>query len=70
MNHSNTRVVLGSVAAAAAMAIPATAMAQSRPFPTSGHYAQGFLPSAATAAAVQSSYDNWKSKYHEERLRQ
>ncbi|MGH7434679.1 MAG: glycosyl hydrolase family 8, partial [Polyangiaceae bacterium] len=63
MNLSNTRVVLGSLAAAAALAVPATAAAQSRPFPTSAHYAQGFVPGAATAAAVQSSYANWKSKY-------
>jgi hypothetical protein len=32
-----------------------TRMGQSRPFPKSGHYAQGFIPSAATAAANSSS---------------
>jgi MYXO-CTERM domain-containing protein len=33
------------------------------PFPTSAHYAQGFMPSAATAAAASSAYANWKAKY-------
>jgi endo-1,4-beta-D-glucanase Y len=33
------------------------------PFPTSAKYAQGFVPSAATAAAATSSYANWKAKY-------
>ena len=44
-----------------AFALPASA--QTHPFPTSGHYAHGFLPSAVTTATVQSSYDNWKTKY-------
>jgi endo-1,4-beta-D-glucanase Y len=41
----------------------APASAQSHPFPTSGNYAHGFIPAMATAAAVQSSYANWKNKY-------
>ncbi len=54
--------------AALAAALPlvlvaAPALAQNKPFPTSGHYAQGFVPSAVTTAVVQSSYGNWKSKY-------
>ena len=53
-------------AAALALAAPSTALAQtaaSRPFPTSANYAQGFVPSAATAAKVQSSYNNWKATF-------
>ena len=41
----------------------ASAQTASRPFPTSGNYAHGFLPPSVTAAVVQSSYNNWKSKY-------
>jgi endoglucanase len=45
------------------LALSAQARAQSRPFPTSGRYAQGFVPSAATAAAAQASYASWKTHY-------
>lgn len=44
-------------------ASPATSQTASRPFPTSGNYAHGFLPPSVTTAVVQSSYANWKSKY-------
>jgi endo-1,4-beta-D-glucanase Y len=54
---------LASFLAALAVSLGAPAWAQSRPFPTSGHYAQGFIPSAATAAAAMSSYANWKTNY-------
>src|SRR5947207_2771162 len=39
------------------------AFAQNHPFPTSAHYAQGFVPPAAMAAAVLSSYKSWKAHY-------
>jgi MYXO-CTERM domain-containing protein len=66
MNPRVSRVLLGGFAAAAALAVPSTALAQSaasRPFPTSANYAQGFAPSAVTAAKVQSSYNNWKATF-------
>jgi endo-1,4-beta-D-glucanase Y len=47
--------------ASSLIAVPA--LAQNHPFPTSGRYAQGFVPPAATAAAALSSYNNWKSHY-------
>jgi endo-1,4-beta-D-glucanase Y len=50
-------------AALPSLLVAAPALAQNKPFPTSGHYAQGFLPSAVTTAVVQASYANWKSKY-------
>jgi MYXO-CTERM domain-containing protein len=33
------------------------------PFPTSAKYAQGFVPSAATAAAASASYAHWKATF-------
>ncbi len=50
-------------ALALSLSLSVSAGAQSHPFPASGHYAQGYLPSSATAAAAQASYANWKSKY-------
>jgi endo-1,4-beta-D-glucanase Y len=47
----------------ASMFLSAPASAQRKPFPTSGHYAQGYVPSSATAAAALSSYSNWKTTY-------
>lgn len=47
----------------ASLALAAPASAQNKPFPTSGHYAQGFVPPSVTTAVVQSSYTNWKTKY-------
>ncbi len=57
------RTAVAGPSIAALLALSTQAQAQTRPFPTSGHYAQGFIPSAATAAAAQSSYANWKTKY-------
>jgi endoglucanase len=48
---------------AAAIAFASPALAQSRPFPTSAKYSQGYVPESATTAVVQSSYDNWKTNY-------
>jgi endoglucanase len=57
------RFAFAVAAIAGALAVSSDAAAQSMPFPTSGHYAQGFVPPAATSAAVQSSYANWKTTY-------
>jgi endo-1,4-beta-D-glucanase Y len=43
--------------------VPASARAQSKPFPQNGAYAHGFVPGKITAADVLSSYANWKSRY-------
>jgi endo-1,4-beta-D-glucanase Y len=59
----STRLAVRAVILMASVLAGAPARAQSNPFPTSGHYAQGFVPSAVTPAVVQSSYDNWKMKY-------
>jgi endo-1,4-beta-D-glucanase Y len=62
MIRTFTRVApLCAVLASCLAAKPARA--QNHPFPTSGHYGQGVLPAAATAAAALSSYKNWKAKY-------
>jgi len=61
------RTFQASLVLCAALVLTSTlslrAHAQSHPFPTSGHYAQGFIPNAATAAAAKSSYESWKSHY-------
>ncbi len=54
---------LASCAALLTIAAAPSAYAQAHPFPTSAHYAHGFIPTAATAAAAMSSYTSWKSKY-------
>jgi endo-1,4-beta-D-glucanase Y len=61
--HSKAPLTLALAAASAAVLIAAPARAQSKPFPTSAHYAQGYEPSAATAAAAMSSYQSWKTHY-------
>jgi endo-1,4-beta-D-glucanase Y len=54
----------GSTCIALASAlVTSPALAQSHPFPTNAHYAHGFVPSAATAAAALSSYTSWKSRH-------
>jgi endo-1,4-beta-D-glucanase Y len=63
MGFRSTWAAISGAALAASLFAPASALAQNNPFPTSGHYAQGFIPPAVTAAAVQSSYDNWTAKY-------
>jgi endoglucanase len=63
MVFKSTWVALSGAALAASLFASMTAWAQKNPFPTSGHYAQGFIPPAVTTAAVQSSYDSWKAKY-------
>lgn len=62
MTWSRTRTGLLCVALVSLLAA-GPAAAQTHPFPTSAHYAQGFLPAAATSAAALSSYTNWKSHY-------
>jgi endo-1,4-beta-D-glucanase Y len=59
----NLSSLAATAAVVASVLAPATASAQSNPFPTSGHYAHGFLPSSVTDAVVQSSYAHWKSTY-------
>jgi endo-1,4-beta-D-glucanase Y len=62
--HSRTLRFAAFVATfAVSLFAAASAGAQAKPFPTSGHYAQGFLPSSVTTAVVQSSYANWKTSY-------
>jgi MYXO-CTERM domain-containing protein len=63
MTFSRTFFFVGGAALAASLLASAPAHAQAKPFPTSGHYAHGFLPSSVTSAVVQSSYANWKTKY-------
>jgi len=63
MMSMSSRVGVVSCAALLALAVAPPALAQSHPFPTSAHYAQGFVPPAATAAVAMSSYNSWKSKY-------
>jgi MYXO-CTERM domain-containing protein len=43
----------------AGIVVSVPAAAQNHPFPTPAHYGQGFVPSTATAAKVQSAYDTW-----------
>jgi len=50
-------------AAVAGSLVARSADAQKNPFPTSGHYARGYAPSATTAATALSSYKTWKSNY-------
>ncbi len=63
MTHIHSKSLAATVALTATILASAPAWAQSRPFPTSGHYPHGFLPSSVTTAVVQSSYANWKAKY-------
>jgi MYXO-CTERM domain-containing protein len=56
-------MTLASCAALLPLLAAPSASAQTHPFPTSAHYAHGFIPPAATAAAAMSSYTSWKSKY-------
>jgi endoglucanase len=60
---SSDPVAFALAAAGMSLAAAVPAHAQTRPFPTSAHYAQGYLPSAATAMAALSSYQSWKSNY-------
>lgn len=63
-NNSFHLLRLGAtLAGIASLFVSASASAQSNPFPTSAHYAQGFVPAAVTTAVVQSSYDTWKANY-------
>jgi MYXO-CTERM domain-containing protein len=57
------RLALASAALSGAVAWSAAAHAQTHPFPTNGHYAQGFVPPSATAAATLESYRSWKAHY-------
>ena len=63
MFSTYARTAVAGASIAALLALSTQARAQTRPFPTSAHYAQGFIPSAATAAAAQSSYASWKTNY-------
>ncbi|MGO9837111.1 MAG: glycosyl hydrolase family 8 [Polyangiaceae bacterium] len=63
MSSTSCRIGIASCAALLPLIVATPSFAQSHPFPTSAHYAQGFIPPAATAAVAQSSYDSWKSKY-------
>jgi endo-1,4-beta-D-glucanase Y len=63
MHFTSIKLTVVGTAFGTAILASAPAWAQSRPFPTSAHYAQGFLPSAVTTAVVQSSYANWKTNY-------
>jgi endoglucanase len=60
---ANLRTLAAAAAIPVSVLVSAPAWAQNNPFPTSGHYAQGFVPSSVTTAVVQSSYANWKSTY-------
>ncbi|HLK38147.1 MAG TPA: glycosyl hydrolase family 8 [Polyangiaceae bacterium] len=57
------RSLAGGAFASTIALVAIAAHGQSKPFPTSGHYKAGFLPSAATATAAMASYQNWKAKY-------
>src|SRR5580704_8708131 len=63
MQSTITRLSLALVTVAVSATLSASAKAQPHPFPTSGHYAQGFIPTAATSAAAQASYASWKTHY-------
>jgi MYXO-CTERM domain-containing protein len=63
MISTTTRIALVCSALAATVCHAPPVAAQNKPFPTSGHYAQGFVPSAVTTAVVQSSYASWKKNY-------
>lgn len=64
MSSTSFRVALASSCAALLLLLVAPpAFAQTYPFPTSAHYARGFIPPAATAAVALSSYTSWKTKY-------
>jgi endo-1,4-beta-D-glucanase Y len=63
MGSASLRIGLASGAWLLSLLAAPCAFAQTHPFPTSGHYAHGFVPSAATAAAAMSSYASWKAKY-------
>jgi endo-1,4-beta-D-glucanase Y len=53
--------LVGALAASVCASSPA--WAQSKPFPTSGGYSQGYIPTTATAAVALSSYTSWKTNH-------
>jgi endo-1,4-beta-D-glucanase Y len=59
MKHVNAKVGAATALALSGVVTPLSAAAQNHPFPTPAHYAQGFVPNAATAAKVQSAYSTW-----------
>jgi endo-1,4-beta-D-glucanase Y len=52
-----------AVVTAVTLALPRIAEAQSYPFPHTGTYVAGYLPSTVTTADARAVYDKWKTEY-------